>query len=118
MRYRITPVPKCRQTRSDKWKKRPCVMRYRSFADEVRQLGITVNPCGDLIIFYLPMPTSWSKQKKKDMDGTPHRQKPDIDNLLKALLDAVFYNDSHIYDIHPIKRWAYEGSICISREKS
>jgi len=39
--YKITPVPKPRQTRSDKWKQRPCVMRYRAFADEVRAAGHT-----------------------------------------------------------------------------
>jgi hypothetical protein len=32
----LKPVPKPRQTRSDKWKQRPCVMAYRTFADELR----------------------------------------------------------------------------------
>ena len=36
MIYDITPCPKPRQTQSDKWKKRPPVLRYRAFADEVR----------------------------------------------------------------------------------
>ena len=34
------------------------------------------------------MPKSWSLKKKKAMNGKPHRQTADIDNLLKALIDA------------------------------
>ena len=33
----ITPVAKPRQTRSDVWKKRPCVVKYRQFADDLRE---------------------------------------------------------------------------------
>lgn len=36
MRYPITPVPKPRQVHSDKWMKRPPVLRYRAFCDECR----------------------------------------------------------------------------------
>ena len=34
--YPITPVPKPRMTRRDRWAKRPCVLRYWAFKDEVR----------------------------------------------------------------------------------
>ena len=34
--YDITPMGKSRMTRADKWKKRPEVLRYRAFCDEVR----------------------------------------------------------------------------------
>ena len=111
MLYPITPVPKPRQTRSDKWKKRPCVLRYRAFADEVRAANITLNAHGERVRFYIPMPASWGKKKKQRMQLTPHQQKPDIDNLLKAFLDAVFTDDSHVYDIQATKLWDYEGAI-------
>lgn len=57
------------------------------------------------------MPKSWTARKREDMDGAPHEQKPDIDNLLKALLDATHHDDSHIWRICAEKRWAPAGSI-------
>jgi len=30
------PIPKPRQTRRDKWARRPCVLRYREWADQIR----------------------------------------------------------------------------------
>ena len=33
------------------------------------------------------MPKSWSKKKKLLKLGTPHTSKPDLDNLIKNILD-------------------------------
>ena len=112
MRYLITPVPKPRQTKSDVWKKRPCVMRYRAFADEVRAAGIEIGAMLN-VKFYLPMPSSWSGKKKMKMAMEPHQQTPDLDNLVKALLDAVLSNDAHVYSITAVKTWGHVGSIVI-----
>lgn len=114
MIYDITPLSKPRQTQSDRWKKRPCVMRYRAFADECRLKGVTVEN-GDLIEFRIPMPKSWSKRNKKIMNGKPHVQKPDIDNLLKAIMDAVLPEDCHIHTIYVRKIWSITGSIKITK---
>lgn len=103
--YAIPPVPKPRQTRRDKWQQRPCVMKYRAFADEVRYAGVTIQDTVS-VTFYLPMPISWSKRKRKKMNGTAHQQKPDIDNLVKALLDAVLSDDSHVYSVKAEKYWS------------
>jgi Holliday junction resolvase RusA-like endonuclease len=116
--YNITPVPKPRQTRSDKWKKRPCVMRYRAFADEVRAAGISLPDSGARIVFVMPMPATWSKTKKMLMRGSPHQQKPDIDNLLKALLDSIFDDDAHIWDVHAVKIWGETGMIKVIETKA
>ncbi len=83
--YAITPVPKPRMTQRDKWKKRPVVLRYHAFKDEVRAAGVELEESGQHIIFVLPMPKSWSKKKQREMVGKPHQQKPDKDNLEKAL---------------------------------
>lgn len=32
------------------------------------------------------------------MNGKPHQSKPDKDNLERALLDALFEDDAHIWD--------------------
>lgn len=113
MKYNITPIPKPRMTRSDSWKKRPCVMRYWDFKDQVREAGVKIPEDGYLITFVLPMPKSWSKKKKAEMFGTPHKQTPDKDNLEKALLDAVLDEDSHIWIGACQKAWGHEGGIII-----
>lgn len=103
--YPIVPVSKPRMTSRDKWKQRPAVMAYRAFKDKVRAHGVTIPvPCK--VTFYIAMPDSWSKKKKAAMDGQPHMQKPDVDNLLKALLDALFEDDCAVWSIWPEKRWA------------
>lgn len=112
--YDICPIPKPRQTRRDKWEKRPCVMRYRSFADQCRAMGMQINEAGSHIVFVLPMPNSWSKKKKAAMDGLPHQQRPDIDNLCKSVLDALHKDDSYIYNIQLSKFWGQKGKIRIT----
>ncbi|MCK4901406.1 MAG: RusA family crossover junction endodeoxyribonuclease [Anaerolineales bacterium] len=111
--YSITPIPKPRMTRSDKWKKRPDVLRYRAFADEVRLKGVELPESGYHVTFVLPMPPSWSKKKRLAMSGQPHQQKPDKDNLEKALLDALFQDDSHIWDGRVTKIWGEQGEIIV-----
>lgn len=111
--YAITPIPKPRMTRSDKWMKRKCVMQYWAFKDEINSLKVRVNPDGCKITFVLPMPESWSKKKKTDMNGQPHRQKPDVDNLIKALCDALYDDDAHVWNIHISKVWGTQGMIII-----
>ena len=111
--YPITPVPKPRMTQRDKWAKRPPVMRYRAFADDCRLHGVEVPLCDYHVTFYLPMPKSWTKAKREKMNGQPHQQRPDKDNLEKALLDAVMTEDCAVWDGRATKRWAYTGHITI-----
>jgi len=109
---RIDPVTKPRMTRSDVWKKRPAVVKYHQFKDDLRPYQIKLEPELE-IEFELPMPKSWSKKKQAEMNGKPHQQTPDIDNLVKSLFDAVVDNDSYIYSFRATKRWAKYGSIRI-----
>ena len=115
---KVTPVPKPRQTRADVWKKRPAVVRYRAFADKLRaeakRTGLVPPADGMEMIFFLPMPKSWSAKKKARMQHTPHQQKPDLDNLVKAVLDSLCAEDCHIWRLSGVtKRWAHEGIVNI-----
>lgn len=111
MIIKIVPVPKPRMTKADAWKKRPAVLRYWTFCDELRlKYKKKVEPTLSLK-FYLPMPKSWSKKKQIEMLGKPHQAKPDIDNLIKSFLDALCEDDSYVYRIRGEKYWADEGSI-------
>ena len=111
MRAEIDPVPKPRMTQRDKWQKRPAVMRYREFCDQVRLAGLMVPESGGHVVFSLAMPKSWSKKKKAAMIGQPHQGKPDVDNLAKALLDACLAEDQGVWDLRITKQWAATGSI-------
>jgi len=112
MIIKIEPYPKPRMTRADKWKRRKSVLNYWAFKDELllKSKGYEV---GEVlkIQFFLTMPNSWSKTKKKLMDGEPHLQKPDLDNLVKSFLDCLCKNDSFIHTIEAKKVWTYQGKI-------
>lgn len=96
------PVSKPRQTQRDKWQKRPNVMKYRAWADEVRlRMGQMPGDVGRLdVVFYFTIPT-----RRKGLAGTPHRQRPDIDNCIKAVMDALFHQDSAIHQVSARKFW-------------
>ncbi len=124
--YPITPVAKPRMTGRDVWldPPRPPVSKYRQFCLECK-LERLILPCyGAHVTFVIPMPEGWSKKKKIEFDGKPHMGstgKPptkdlDLDNLLKALGDAIYKNDSGIYDIHITKRWGSKGKIIVEVE--
>ncbi len=109
----ITPVPKPRMTRRDKFRQRDCVMRYWAFRDEVRLLKVVLPVSNAHVIFHMPMPVSWSKKKKREHLGQPHTQRPDLDNLIKGLGDACYQEDSIIWDLRASKIWWDTGQIVI-----
>ena len=113
MLYKITPVPKPRQTRSDKWKTRDCVMRYRAFKDEIRAKGLRIDGDTVDVVFGIPMPKSWSKKKRALLCGLPHSSVPDLDNLIKSLLDATNTDDKRIWKITACKYWGETGFIML-----
>lgn len=105
-----------RQTQADRWKKRPAVLRYRAFADELRLAAAAQNFfLGDrcIMIFEIAMPKSWSNKKKELMDGKPHTQRPDNDNCIKSCQDVLLIEDSSVHTVFAAKFWAYEGRIRI-----
>lgn len=113
----IDPVPKPRMTQRDKWAERPVVTHYFAFCDLMRLFAnknkFEMPASGAHLIFHIPMPKSWSDKKKELMLGKPHQQKPDIDNLEKAVLDALCKDDSYIWDLRKTKVWATAGKIVV-----
>ena len=112
----IQPVAKPRMTRSDRWKKRPVVLKYWQFKDALKEKAEQKN--WDLskdvtIYFSIAMPKSWSKKKKKQMNLQPHQQKPDIDNLIKSVLDSLAEDDSYVYSVNAKKYWSEKGNVWI-----
>jgi len=115
---KITPIGKPRMTRSDAWRKRVCVCKYWEFKNilvrRAREESFSITD-GLRYIFYFPMPHSWSKKKKLEHFKKPHRQKPDLDNCLKAVWDSLLVDDSKISSISgAYKYWSSEGCIWIN----
>lgn len=63
------------------------------------------------LVFTIEMPASWSERKKNALEGKPHQQRPDIDNYVKAFLDALCEDDSYVYAIRAEKYWGRQASI-------
>jgi Holliday junction resolvase RusA-like endonuclease len=87
-------------------------MKYRAFKDLVALNRVVLPNHGAAITFCITMPKSWSKKKKELMNGRGHQGAGDIDNYLKAILDAVHKDDRYVWHIAEIKKiWGYEGYI-------
>lgn len=115
--FDITPMGKPRIVRSDIWSGRKCVSDYYAFKDrlvlQARRKRFKVKNTLTLE-FQIPMADSWSDKKKKIQAGKPHLYKPDIDNLVKAFLDSLCEDDSHVWNLTACKKWARRGKIIAS----
>lgn len=108
----LTPMGKPRQTQRDKWDRRACVVRYRDLADRLRAVAKLTGYKLERELyadFYLPMAKSWPKKKKAEKLGTEHDQKPDIDNMCKAVMDALSKEDKAVYRAWGDKYWSESG---------
>ena len=115
--FNVTPVAKPRMTQRDKWANRPCVLKYWSFKEEMLLLANEMKftlPDQFLIVYNIPFPKSYSKKKRKELIGTPHKMKPDIDNLNKAVLDTFMIEDASVWSTWTRKFWAEKPSIVIT----
>lgn len=57
-------------------------------------------------------PPSWSKAKRAGLIHRPHTQKPDVDNLAKAVADGLnriaWADDAQVYNLSIRKFWGLE----------
>lgn len=108
-----TPRGKPRMTQRDRWMKRPEVLAYRSWADTARARYLQALPPGRAFappssvtaVAYFGCPLAWSGRKRREMAGMPHRVKPDVDNIAKGLLDALFERDQEVHRLALKKLW-------------
>jgi len=110
------PVAKPRMTRSDAWKKRPVVLQYWAFKDEIEKqakeqdfkLGKAYK-----VTFVVALPKSMSMKRKRAMHHKPHMLRPDLDNMLKSLNDCLMKEDSSVHYIAARKIWGVGGKIIV-----
>ena len=120
MEININPVSAPRQNRSDRWRKRPIVLRYRAYSDALRQACLKEKfVLGEAIYmeFHFPMAKSWSQKKRDKMLGTPHRQRPDTDNVVKGIQDSLLPEDCKVWHIEAKKFWSEEGRIVLKNRE-
>lgn len=113
--YDITPIPKPRLTHQGRFSDR--AKRYYKYCNDLNMMNLKINECGSHIVFVLPMPKSWSGRIRDALRDTPHKTKNsnDVDNLVKAVMDAVFKNDGHVWDIRASKFWGDDGAIYVKK---
>lgn len=117
MRFDIVPKAKPRMTRQDRFANRKVVLEYFAYKDKLNYLAKKEKfhlTDQFSVIFYLPIPSSWSKKKQKEYVGKPHQSRPDIDNLVKGLLDALIDDDASVWNFAAAKIWAEKGGIEIT----
>jgi len=95
-----TPFPAVRSNRNS-WDK-----RTKAYHLKMKELRVILSPQIHEIAqamvedrwsvtFVLPIAKSTSKKKYQEMIGTYHKQRPDINNLVKSLEDCIFYKTEH-----------------------
>jgi Holliday junction resolvase RusA-like endonuclease len=104
--------------------------KYNAYKEELRwqiaKMGFEM-PVGYFAIWFcIPFPASWMPRKTKcrEMEGMPHQNTPDCDNLLKAFFDAVMprknktrqekgSDDRKIHCYAAFKIWVKPEDACI-----
>jgi hypothetical protein len=98
--YLFEPAPAPRMSKSSAWSQAPGMLRYKAFCREARRRKIEL-PVPFVVEFHIA---------GKGEPGSPHLQKPDTDNLVKGLIDAVYWRkkggDSHVYALCARKLWS------------
>jgi hypothetical protein len=115
------PIGKPRMTQRDKWAKRPCVMRYRAWADRLRavagQFGAGPLPPAEAVVSLswlaqFEPPKSWSKKKRAAMIGELHRSNPDASNILKGVEDILYPNGDSALAVGSYRKiWHWKAGI-------
>ena len=77
-------------------------------------------PVRVIIEAHFETPKSWPKAKTAALQGKPHIQRPDIDNIEKAILDGLnriaFADDSQVCDMRTRKHWGIAGRTIVTVE--
>lgn len=90
-------------------------------ANQIRSQG-SERPLEDAIsvnmTFHMPMPKKWPQKRKEEQLGKPMTSKPDVDNLMKWILDVlsgIAYKDDRFVTSGCFQKvWGYEGKVEVS----
>ena len=85
-----------------------------AFVEHAGKWRTVRGPVRVYINVWFSVPASWSRKKRDSHVFKYHAQKPDADNVTKAVLDALtdcgaWLDDSQVASCQVIKRWAGQG---------
>lgn len=121
----VVPMGAVRMTQRSKWKDANA-KRYLTYKNVIaweakRHIKTPIDkPVQVTLAFYYPIPASWSKQKKLEADNQEiiPTVKPDIDNCVKAIFDALngvaWKDDNLVTDLRTFKRYSYQPMVAIT----
>lgn len=108
----IRPQPAVRMTQRSKWNKQS--QRYLAYKNNIRLLSNNMKLPETLFLgFYFKCSASWNDKKKQLLIDKPHQYKPDLDNLVKGVMDSLTTEDSNVHQIVAMKLWSDEDKIII-----
>ena len=112
------PCPKPSMKASDRWRKRPCVLRYWAWCDLARMCAKAAGcPTDSQLVKRFTLAAYFKPpDSKQDRIGKPHKQTPDADNLMKAGGDALFKRDEGLADVTITKHWGKVSRVEITVE--
>lgn len=100
----------------------------RSFEQKVAEIARPLFPApieGPVklrIVAVFEIPKSWSKKRQAEALGTYHTQKPDRDNIEKAIQDGLnriaFRDDGQVADGRCVKRWGLVAETYVQIERA
>ena len=100
-----------------KWKMTVAEMIIKQMVENNWRKFMTGTAVAFSVAFSIPFPKSYSKKKRIELDGAPHIQKPDVDNYVKALFDALtgvlWEDDDQVSYLSATKAWGRKPCIII-----
>ena len=102
------PPGKPRQTQKDKWNPDDRVKIYRAWADLLRLKAFRRNRKIALEAPTVLRIAAYFQDGPQHRVG-PHLVTPDVDNVAKAVMDALFLNDAMVYRVTAEKYWCDGG---------
>jgi hypothetical protein len=66
----------------------------KAIQDYANSIDFTMPEDDFAIVCYIPMPKSWTKKKRLELDMQRHKSTPDADNAFKKFADDIFNNKS------------------------
>jgi len=84
---------------------------------EIASKGLTAKegtPVTIVVTAYMPMPKATAKKRQEGLVGVPHLKKPDVDNLLKPVVDGLteagmWVDDNQVWSMKIQKVYCRQG---------
>ena len=91
------------------------------FINKYKDYTPTEKPLKTKITAFFEVPTSYSKKKKKELIGQPHTSRPDIDNIVKIILDSLnklaYKDDNQIAKLEVEKLYGEQAKVVLEIEE-